>query len=108
LIAAQSSWDSRRSSKSIKAIGIPVNSDAINAIQIQLGSHHSHVFSYRGKPVSKAGGNAWEKSLQRANIHDFHWHDLRHTWASWHAQAGTPLNILLEQGDWNNYETVIR
>ena len=37
-------------------------------------------------------------SLTRAGVTDLRWHDLRHTWASWHAQAGTPPNALQELG----------
>jgi integrase len=33
---------------------------------------------------------------------------LRHTWASWHVQNGTPLNVLQELGGWSSYEMVQR
>ena len=36
------------------------------------------------------------------------WHDLRHTWASWHVQAGTPLHVLQELGGWESVEMVRR
>ena len=39
---------------------------------------------------------------------DFRWHDLRHTWASWHAQSGTPLHVLQELGGWSNGDMVKR
>ncbi len=35
--------------------------------------------------------NAWEKALKTAGITDFHWHDLRHTAASYLAMAGVSL-----------------
>ncbi|HBN22304.1 MAG TPA: hypothetical protein DD412_03605 [Holosporales bacterium] len=38
--------------------------------------------------------------MERAGIKDFRWHDWRHTWASWHAQEGTPLSVLQELGGW--------
>jgi integrase len=66
------------------------------------------VFAYKGSPVLKAGGNAWKKALNRASIKNFRWHDLRHTWASWHVQAGTPLNVLQELGGWSDYTMVLR
>ncbi len=47
-------------------------------------------------------------ALKRAGITDFRWHDLRHTWASWHIQNGTPLHVLQELGGWADSSMVLR
>ncbi|MDP2156048.1 MAG: tyrosine-type recombinase/integrase, partial [Sulfuricella sp.] len=49
---------------------------------------------------------AWHKALDRVGIENFRWHDLRHTWASWHVQQGTPLFALQELGGWESPEMV--
>jgi len=66
------------------------------------------VFTFKGKPVLKAGGNAWKKALKRASIDNFRWHDLRHTWASWLTQNGVPLHVIQEMGAWQSTEMVRR
>ena len=66
------------------------------------------MFVYKGKTVLRANNHAWRKALVRAGIDAFRWHDLRHTWASWHVQAGTPLNVLQELGGWSDYKMVLR
>ena len=64
----------------------------------------------RRRPRSRSGreGASWKKALARAGIEDFRWHDLRHTWASWHIQSGTPLHVLQELGGWNSTTMVIQ
>lgn len=74
----------------------------------QVGKHRTHVFSFRGKPVHWVSTKAWHGALARAGIEDFRWHDLRHTWASWHVQNGTPLYALQELGGWESPEMVRR
>jgi integrase len=66
------------------------------------------VFSYKGKRITQVNTKAWHKALERAGIKDFRWHDLRHTWASWHVQSGTPLHVLQELGGWESPEMVRR
>ncbi len=56
------------------------------------------VWTYRGKPIAEPAALAWRDAVQRAGVHDFRWHDLRHTWASWHVQSGTSLAVLKELG----------
>ncbi len=90
-------------SKTKRAIPVPLNKQAISLIQSQKGKHPAYVFTYKGKPVTRCNNHAWRKALIRANIDDFRWHDLRHTWASWHVQNGTALHELQDLGGWSNY-----
>lgn len=101
-------WIHPDQAKAGKAIGVPLTKDAIYVLRNQVGKHHIKVFTYKGNPVEKAGTAAFKKALTRAGITDFRWHDLRHTWASWHVQAGTTLNVLQELGGWSDYSMVLR
>lgn len=65
------------------------------------------VSSHRNR-LTQVNTKAWRAALKRAGIADFRWHDLRHTWASWHVQAGTPLHALQELGGWECAEMVRR
>lgn len=84
--------------KSRKAIGVNLTPSAIAVLRRRLGEDRQYVFIYKGHPVTQVSGKAWWKALQRAGIENFRWHDLRHTWASWHIQAGMPLFKLQEMG----------
>ncbi|TLZ28905.1 MAG: hypothetical protein E6K29_10845 [Gammaproteobacteria bacterium] len=66
------------------------------------------VFTYGAKPVKQLSTKAWYKALARAGIESFRWHDLRHTWASWHVQNGTPLFALQELAGWETEKMVRR
>lgn len=95
-------------SKTNKAIPVPLSTEAVAIIRKQMGKHIEFVFTYLGKPVKQCNTAAWRKALRRAEIEDFHWHDLRHTWASWHVQNGTSLYELQRLGGWSSYNTVQR
>jgi integrase len=95
-------------SKSKKAIPVPLNEDAILILRKQLGKNTEFVFSYGGKPVKNCNTRAWRNALKRAGIVNFRWHDLRHTWASWHVQNGTSLYELQQLGGWSNFDMVMR
>ncbi|PLX61083.1 tyrosine-type recombinase/integrase [Sedimenticola selenatireducens] len=101
-------WIHADQAKARKAIPVPLNAEAIHVLRQQIGKHSTRVFTYKGSPVTKANNHAWRKALTRAGIKDFRWHDLRHTWASWHVQQGTPLHILQELGGWSDHEMVRR
>ena len=94
--------------KNNKSIAVPLNSEAISILKAQIGKHETNVFTYEGLPVTRANNHAWRKALVRAGIEDFRWHDLRHTWASWHVQNGTPLHVLKELGGWSDLTMVLR
>lgn len=93
-------WIHADQAKARKAIPVPLSLTAITILQRWKGAHATHVFCYRGKPIKQTNTKAWRAALDRARIRNFRWHDLRHTWASWHAQNGTPRYILQELGGW--------
>lgn len=101
-------WVHPDQAKAKKAIAVPLNAEAVNVIRRQIGKHPLRVFTYRGKPVERCNNHGWRSALKKSGIEDFRWHDLRHTWASWHVQAGTPLHVLQELGGWSTYMMVQR
>lgn len=58
--------------------------------------------------MDRVWANTWTSACKRAGVPGFRFHDLRHTWASWHAMAGTPLSVLQELGGWHSHEMVQR
>jgi len=58
--------------------------------------------------LTRVWANTWESACKRSGVPGFRFHDLRHTWASWHAMAGTPLSVLQELGGWHSHEMVQR
>lgn len=101
-------WIHADQAKARKAISVPLNAEAVLVLRRQEGKHPTRVFTYKGKPVREVNTKAWRHALERAGIKDFRWHDLRHTWASWHVQRGTPLHVLQELGAWESVEMVRR
>lgn len=101
-------WVHPDQAKARKAIAVPLNAEAVSLVRKQLGKHRTHVFSFRGKPLTQVSTKAWYGALERAGISNFRWHDLRHTCASWHVQNGTPLFALQELGGWESAEMVRR
>ena len=101
-------WIHPDQAKGRRAIAVPLNAEAVVVLRRQQGMHPTWVFTFKGKRVTKANNHAWRKALLRAGIKDFRWHDLRHTWASWHIQGGTPLSVLQELGGWESPEMVRR
>ena len=129
-MARRVAWIHPDQAKAGKAIGIPLSDDAIAVLRTQQGKSDTWVFPYHGKgakagrPVTKIK-TAWLLAQERAGLGyfetqmvdgkprkewrgDFTWHGLRHTWASWHVMAGTPLEVLQKLGGWADLKMVLR
>jgi integrase len=101
-------WIHAWQSKNGRPISIPLNEAAYAVLVRQKEKHESRVFTFRGKPLESANTRAWRKALLRAGIDSFRWHDLRHTWATWQRQAGTPTHELQRLGGWRTGAMVER
>jgi integrase len=101
-------WIHPDQAKARKAIAVPLNDTAMQVVREQRGKHPTRVFTYKGRPVKQVNKRAWYNALKRSGIEDFRWHDLRHTWASWHVQGGTPLFALQELAGWETEKMVRR
>lgn len=100
-------WLDPGTTKNGEGRGIPLNRDAVLALRAAQGAHPRRCFTYLGSPQDRVG-SAWKRALKRAGITEFRFHDLRHTWASWHVMSGTSLQELMELGGWKSYEMVLR
>ena len=101
-------WVDADQSKNRRPIAVPLNSKALEVLRRQIGKHPVRVFTYAGRPLDRANTHAWQRALKRTRIENFRWHDLRHTWATWHRQSGTPTHELQRLGGWRTSVMVER
>ena len=89
--------------------GVPLNRDAVAVLEGERGKHEQFCFTFRGKPIRyELTNTAWQNAVRKASLGDLRFHDLRHTWASWHRQAGTSTDELKELGGWKSRSMVDR
>lgn len=99
-------WIDAPDAKGRRGIGIPLSKSAL-AVLRRMDGREGFVFTYRGKPISSPK-TAWGKATKRAGLEGFRWHYLRHSFASWHAMAGTPMEVLQQLGAWRDPKMVQR
>jgi integrase len=112
-------WIPGSTTKSGEPITVQLQPEAVELLrearECKKHGHEQIVFTYYGALVSYPAESAWTKALERAGIKDFRWHDLRHTWASWHVMGWwsskgtpTPLAVLQDLGGWHSVDMVQR
>ena len=101
-------WVAASNSTNGKALSIPLNAQALAVLTKQVGKHPTLVFTKCGKRIARANGKLWRNALKRADITDFRWHDLRHTWASWAVQNGVTVFEIQHLGGWSSSRMVER
>lgn len=104
-------WVDATEAKGDKSIGVPLNKEALRVLRAIKGANPFWVFTFRGQPVAEIK-TAFQAACLRAGVgrshpvtglyEGFTWHGLRHTWATWHAQNGTPMEVLQELGGWTD------
>lgn len=93
-------WIPAHKYKNGKPHAVLLNEIARSVLLAQVGKNPDYVFTFRGQPVTNVSTKAWWAALELAVIEDFRWHDLRHTFATWHRQAGTPTHELQRLEGW--------
>jgi integrase len=101
------------------ARGVPLHQRVVAALE-NLEGRTGEVFRRPdGKPYSRpksaddtsAGTRiktAFKATCRRAGIVDFHPHDCRHTWATWHYQLNRDIGGLMKLGGWKSERMVMR
>ncbi len=98
----RSAWIHADQAKGRQAIPVPLNAQALAILRGRAQD---------ARPFGKTriATGVWKNALRAAGFtRRVRFHDLRHTWASWHVQSGTPLLALQELGGWQGSEMVRR
>jgi integrase len=116
-------WVEAEDTKADNAIAVPLSDAALAVLEYQraappyrsakgaVSAASPFVFTFRGKRIFdvktsfmaaciRAGVGTYE--TEDGNYEGFTWHGFRHTWATWHAQNGTPMEVLQKLGAWTD------
>lgn len=94
--------------KSELSRAIPLNQTALQLLTTIPEESEFVFLNSNGEKFNDLNRKAYNKAVAEAKLKPFTFHDLRHTWASWHAQDGTPLLVLKELGGWKKLEMVMK
>jgi integrase len=103
----------RKQGRIIRPVGFtPRNSNSGEPIvpEYALGEPYAPLDEDDPRDVS-AGSRikkGFSAAVKRAGITNFHPHDCRHTWATWHYQENRDLNMLMHLGGWSSLQMVLR
>ena len=59
---------------------VVLNRVAASVVETQRGKHRTHVFSYRGQPVTRMLNSAWLRARAKVCLKQVRVHDLKHTY----------------------------
>lgn len=101
-------WVDAEDTKGNEALTVPLNNVAWAVLDELTDNENDFVFTYanRDQAISEVK-TAFKAACVRAGVPDFTWHGLRHTWATWHVQNGTPLDVLQKLGGWKDLRMVM-
>lgn len=92
-----------------KGITVALNSDAIAVLEDWKGAHERYVFCFRKRaPITQVATKMWRRVVKECGLEGVTFHSMRHSWASWQVQGGTPLMMLKEMGGWATLEMPMR
>lgn len=100
-------WINASNAKSGHGRAVPLNDDALS-VMLAKANKGGLVFTRNGTPLKQVDSLMFERACAKAGVTNFRFHDLRHTFASWHAQRGTPLMVLKELGGWSELSMVMK
>jgi integrase len=90
---------------------LPLNRDSLAAFQSlwnrSTGEGHVFISARGGQPLKKPRF-WWNQVIRAAKISDFHWHDLRHTFASRCVMAGVDIRTLQQLLGHKTLQMVVR
>lgn len=114
-------WVEAEDTKAKKPIAVPLSDHAHEILQTLHNKEDrdpAWVFTHNGKPFKKVK-TAFQAACIRAGVgsvldvggeyryQGFTWHGLRHTWATWHIQNETPLDVVQKLGGWADLRMVM-
>lgn len=108
-------WVHADQAKGGEPIGIPLSDDAVRVLKAQQKAREKRQEGLQWVFVGRGGKRppveiktAWKTACKAAKVSNFRWHDLRHTWATWHIMQGTPREALQRLGGWKDDRMVSR
>ncbi|MBN2498258.1 MAG: site-specific integrase [Deltaproteobacteria bacterium] len=108
ILALRWSWISERTrmlnlpadaTKNGRSRHVPLNTDALEALAVRRREACGELVFHRGDGEalnSAVAWRAWANALKAAGVRHVRFHALRHTYASWLAEAGVDLNRIRE------------